>query len=182
MTTIPQTSQLKGSVFAAQACSCSCEPCICGDHCTCQGADAYLGPRWRFVGDVIEAGQASGRDLSRRTLLNLALNSAEKAEDWHEVILIDERATPDQVEELLRVFESSQGSEVAHPYRVPSAQRPVYLVPMQYTIIGRPTLVVTFSPHRSRLIRGDASLPFFKEWSYNGPVAVVQPLEQWRSE
>jgi hypothetical protein len=177
MTTTPQT--LKGTVFAAQACSCSCEPCICGDHCPCQGADAYLGPRWRFVGDAIEAGQPSGRDLSGRTLLNLAQTSTEKANDWNEVILIDESATPDQVQALLQVFEGNQGSEVAHPHRVPPAQRPVYLVPMQYTIIGRPTLVVTFSPNRSRLFRGSASQPFFKEWTYDGPVALVQPLEQW---
>ncbi len=179
MTTIPQTSQLKGSVFAAQACSCSCEPCTCGDHCPCQGADDYIGPRWRFVGNYIEAGTVSGRDVSQRTLLNLAQNSGEKAADWNEVILIDDRATPDQVQALLQVFEGSQGSELAHPHRLPSAQRPVYLVPMHYIIEGRPTLSVTFSQHRSRLVQGNASTPFFKEWTYNGPVAVQQPLEQW---
>jgi len=149
-------------------------------HCTCQGADAYVGPRWRFVGDHIEAGMAAGRDVSQRTLLNLAQNSEEKAQDWHEVILIDDRATPDQVQALLQVFERSQGSEIAHPHRLPSAQRPAYLVPMRYTIIeGRPTLSVTFSQNRSRLVQGNASMPFFKEWTYNGPVAVQQPLEQW---
>jgi hypothetical protein len=179
MTTTPQMQQLKGSVFAAQACSCTCEPCTCGDHCTCQSADAYIGPRWRFVGDHIEAGTVSGRDVSQRTLLNLAQNSEEQAEDWHEVILIDDRATPDQVQALLQVFERSQGSESAHPHRLPSAQRPVYLVPMRYMIIDEHhTLSVTFSQNRSRLIQGDASMPFFKEWTYNGPVSVQQPLEQ----
>ena len=179
MTTTAQTYQLKGMVFAAQACSCSCEPCICGDHCPCQGADAYLGPRWRLVGDALSAGQSSGRDLSGRTLLNLALSCGEKATDWNEVILIDDHATPDQVGALLQVFGGSQGSEVAHPQRVPSAERSVYLVPMHYTITGRPTLVVTFEHSRSRLVRGNPSQPFFKEWTYDGPVALVQPLEQW---
>jgi hypothetical protein len=180
MTTTSQTSQLKGSVFAAQACSCSCKPCTCGDHCTCQGADTYVGPRWRFVGDHIEAGAVSGVDVSQRTLLSLAQNSTEKAEDWHEVILIDDHATPDQVQALLQMFQARQGSEVADLHRLPSAQRAVYLVPMRYTIIeGQPALSVTFSHHRSRLVQGNASTPFFKEWTYNGPVVVRQPLEQW---
>jgi hypothetical protein len=180
MTTTPQTYQLKGSVFAAQACSCSCKPCTCGDHCPCPGADTYIGPRWRFVGDHIEAGTVSGRDVSQRILLNLAQNSEEKAEDWNEVILIDDRATPDQVQTLLQMFERSQGSELAHPHRLPSAQRAVYLVPMRYmTINESPALSVTFSQNRGRLVQGNASTPFFKEWTYNGPVAVQQPLEQW---
>jgi Protein of unknown function (DUF1326) len=180
MTTTPQTSQLKGSVFAAQACSCSCNPCTCGDHCTCQGVEAYIGPRWRFVGDHIEAGMASGEDMSQRILLNLAQNAEEQAQDWHEVILIDDCATPDQVQALLQVFGGSQGSEISHPHRLPSDRRPAYLVPMRYTIIdGHPTLSATFSQHRSRLVQANASVPFFKEWTYNGPVVVQQPLEQW---
>ena len=93
--------------------------------------------------------------------------------------MIDDRATPDQVEALLQMFERSQGSELAHPHRPPSAQRAVYLVPMRYMIIdGSPALSVTFSQYGSRLFRGNASKPFFKEWTYNGPVAVQQSLEQ----
>jgi hypothetical protein len=113
-------------------------------------------------------------------LLNLAQTSEEKTEDWNEVILIDDRATPDHVEALLQIFERSQGSELAHPRRIPSTQRPVYLVPMRYMIIdGSPALSVTFSQYGSRLFRGNASTSFFKEWTYNGPVAVQQLLSQW---
>src|SRR5262249_1053064 len=98
-----------------------------------------------------------------------------------DVILIDDGAMPDQVQALLEVFEDRQGSEVAHPDRLPAGQRPVYLVPMQYvTIEGKNTLCVTFLQNRSRLVRGSASEPFFKEWTYNDHVAVQQPLEQWR--
>jgi hypothetical protein len=169
--------QLKGVIFAAQACSCSCDPCTCGDPCKCAGADAYVGSRWRFVGDHIESGTANGIDASYRTLLNLAQTSAEKANDWHEVILIDDKATLDQVKALLEVFENQQGSDLAHPDCVPSGQRAVYLVPMQYRMIeGKETLCVTFAQDRSCLVRGNASEPLFKEWIYNGHVAVQQPL------
>jgi hypothetical protein len=169
--------QLKGDIFAAQACSCACDPCTCGDPCKCAGADAYVGPRWRFVGDYIESGTINGIDVSQRTLLNLGQNSAEKANDWHEVILIDDKATLDQVKALLEVFENRQGSSVAHPDRVPSRQRAVYLVPMQYVMIdGKNTLCATFSQDRSCLVRGNESEPLFKEWIYNGHVAVQQPL------
>jgi len=171
--------QLKGDIFAAQACSCACDPCTCGDRCTCAGADAYVGPRWRFVGDHIESGTINGIDVSQRTLLNLGQSSTEKANDWHEVILIDDKATLDQVKALLEVFENQQGSEVAHPDRVPSSQRAVYLVPMQYvTIEEKDTLRATFSQDCSCLVRGNESEPWFKEWIYNGHVAVQQSLEQ----
>lgn len=178
--TAPRTIQLIGSVFAAQACACPCDPCVCGDHCTCKGADGYLGPRWRFVGDHVEAGTAHGIDVSQRTLLNLAQTSREDSTDWHETILIDDGATPDQVNALLATFEQKQGSEVAHANHLPTAERPVYLVPMHYTIAEeRNILSITFSPDRSRLIRGERSTPFFKEWTCNGHVAVQQPLERW---
>src|SRR5690348_15424476 len=89
--------RLKGAIFAAQACACACDPCACGDRCTCEGADAYIGPRWRFLGDVIESGSVQGMDLSQRILLNFAQTSTETTNDWHEVILIDDGTTPQQV-------------------------------------------------------------------------------------
>lgn len=170
--------QLQGVIFAAQACSCSCDPCTCGDHCTCAGADAYVGSRWRFVGDHIESGTVNGIDVSHRTLLNLAQTSAEKASDWREVILIDDRATLDQVQALLEVFEDRQGSDVVHPDRISSSQRAVYLVPMQYMMIeGKGTLKVAFLQERSCSVRGNASESGLREWIYNGHVAIQQPLE-----
>ena len=58
MAPTPLKYQLTGAAFVAQACSCAqdsstaCtgDPCICGEPCPCEGADLYLGPRWRFVG------------------------------------------------------------------------------------------------------------------------------------
>jgi len=170
--------QLRGVIFAAQACSCSCDPCTCGDQCRCAGADAYVGSRWRFVGNHIESGIVNGIDVSHRTLLNLAQTSTEQASDWHETILIDDKATLDQVQALLQVFEGQQGSDIVHPDRVPSDQRAVYLLPIQYRIIeGKGTLEVAFSQDHSCLVRGNASEGFFKEWIYNGHVAVQQSLE-----
>lgn len=179
MTMKTLTYQLKGTVFAAQACSCPCDPCTCGDHCTCKGAEAYLGPRWRFVGDQIEEGTIADVDVSRRLLLSLAQNRNEHDTNWHEVILIDDAATPEQITMLLDLFERRQGSEVTHPDRVPSIQRAVYSVPMHvHNVQGRDALSVTFSKERSRLVRGNTS--FFQEWSYNGHIAAQEPLEHWR--
>jgi hypothetical protein len=172
MVTTQRVAQLRGVVFAAQACSCSCDPCACGDRCTCQGADAYLGPRWRFVGDTIQTGTIEGVDVSGRTLLHLAQTAHEQSEDWHEVILIDQDATPEQADVLQHFFQERQGSEVSHLHRHPASPRPVYLVPMRYTVIeGRATLAVTFSQDRSNIL-GSASSPFFKEWTYDDHVAI----------
>jgi hypothetical protein len=172
--------RLKGITFAAQACSCACDPCACGDRCTCEGADAYIGPRWRFLGDVIESGTSQGVDLSHRILLNFAQTSTETAQDWHEAILIDDGTAPQQVDALLQLFQKNQGSELAHPDRVPVSQRDVYLVPMKYRVVnGRETLSVTCVHDRIRRVRGEgqSAEAFLKEWTYNGHVAVQKNFE-----
>lgn len=166
---------LKGDVFVAQACSCTCDPCTCGDTCTCEGADAYIGPRWRLVGDHIQDGNIQGIDVSQRTLLHLGQSSSEHANDWQEVILIDDRATPEQVRVLLETFQN-QGSELAHPHQHPS-QRAVYLAPMRYGLIeGHPTLDVTIFPGRFRVVHDGSSQP--QAWTYNGHVALQGHLEE----
>ena len=172
--------RLKGTLFAAQACSCACDPCACGDRCTCEGADAYIGPRWRFLGDVIASGTVQGVDLSHHILLNFAQTSTETANDWQEAILIDDGTSPQQVDAFLQLFQESQGSEVAHPDHVPVSQRAVYLVPMKYSVVnGRETLSVTCAHDRIRRVRGhdQSDEAFLKEWTYNGHVAVQKQFE-----
>lgn len=180
MAPAPIKHQLQGAVFAAQACSCArdgvgrCtgDPCTCGETCSCEGAELYLGPRWRFVGDHIEGGTIEGVDVSGRTFLNLAQTSHETAQDWREVIFIDEGATPDQVRVLLELFQERQGSVVTHPQDQPSQARPAYLVPMRYQVVrGQPILAVTFAPDRSRLVHGQAP-EMIQPWTFNGRVAV----------
>jgi hypothetical protein len=185
MAPAPLKHQIQGAVFAAQACSCmrdpagACtgDPCTCGDTCPCEGADLYLGPRWRFVGDHIDLGTIEGVDVSARTFLNLAQTSNEASRDWHEVILIDDGAPADQVRVLLDLFQEHQGSAVAHPQDHPSQARPAYLVPMRYQVIrGQSILAVTFSPDRSRLVQGQAPASI-QVWTFNGRVAVRGQLD-----
>ena len=180
MAPAPLAYQLKGAVFAAQACSCihdpagTCtgDPCTCGDPCPCEGADLYLGPRWRFVGDAIEGGTIEGVEVTQRLFLNLAQTSNEASGDWREVILIDENATSEQVRVLLELFGERQGSHVTHPQDQVTHARAAYLVPMRYRIIhGQPILSVNFSPDRSRLVQGTPTAPI-QAWTFNGPVAV----------
>ncbi|HZC77307.1 MAG TPA: DUF1326 domain-containing protein [Ktedonobacterales bacterium] len=188
MAPAPLKFQLKGVVFAAQACSCAhdtltpgaCtgDPCVCGETCPCDGADLYLGPRWRFVGDQVEAGTIEGVDVERRIFLNLAQTADEQARDWREAILLDDGATPDQVRVLLELFQERQGSVVTHPQDRPTQARGVYLAPMRYRVIqGRPTLSVTHSLDRSRLLQGTATAPI-QPWTFNGRVAVRGQLGQ----
>ena len=179
-TQVKGIQQLKGTIFAAQACSCSCDPCTCEDPCDCQAAGAYLGPRWRFIGDSIESGTLDGVDLSQRILLNLALTTSENSHDWQEFILIDDGATSQQVDVLLKHFQEQQGSDLAHPDYARSG-RAVYLVPMRHTMVDRrEILCVTCMSDRIRQVRGDShpGQSKLKEWTYNGHIAVLRRLEQ----
>ena len=180
MAPAPLKHQIKGAVFAAQACSCkhdpsaACtgDPCTCGETCPCEGAELYLGPRWRFVGDQLEAGAIEGVDVAQRIFLNLAQTSNEVSRDWRETILIDDGASPDHVRVLLDLFQERQGSNVTHPENRPAQARAVYLVPMRYRMIqGSPILAVTFSQDRSRLVQGQSPAPI-QPWTFNGQVQV----------
>lgn len=186
MAPAPLKHQIKGAVFAAQACSCihdpaaSCtgDPCTCGDPCPCDGADLSLGPRWRFVGDHIEVGTIEGVDVSQRTFLNLAQTPHEQSYDWHEMIFIDDEATPEQVRVLLDLFGERQGSALTHPQDRPDQPRPAFLAPMRFRVMqGQSMLSVTFSQERSRLVQGKTPLPM-QPWTFNGPVSVRGILNQ----
>ena len=180
MATVQPITQLQGALFVGQSCSCSCDPCTCKDTCTCEGADAYLGPRWRLVGDHVIAGHINHVDVSQRTLLHFAQTVNEADNTWHEAILIDDKASPQQVQALLAFFEKQRGSDLAHPNR-PSAQKcVVYLVPMHYRQVdGHPTLSVTLSQDRLHPVNGSMSLAdaYLSTWTYNGHVAVQQHLD-----
>jgi hypothetical protein len=186
MAPAPLKHQLKGAVFAAQACSCvhdtaeACtgNPCTCGDHCPCEGAELYLGPRWRFVGDHIDMGTIEGVDVSGRTFLNLAQTPHEQSYDWQEMILIDDQATPDQVRVLLDLFKDRQGSAMTHPQDQPQQQRMACLVPMRYQEVhGQSVLSVTMSPDRCHIVQGTGGAPM-QNWTFNGRVAVRGQLDQ----
>jgi hypothetical protein len=111
-------------------------------------------------------------EVRQRLFLNLAQTSSEAADDWREVILIDERATPEQVRVLLDLFGERQGSHVTHPQDQVAHARAAYLVPMRYRIMqGQLMLSVTFSSDRSRLVHGTPAAPI-QAWTFNGPVAV----------
>src|ERR1051326_3705575 len=186
MAPAPLKHQLKGAVFAAQACSCvhdsagACtgDPCTCGDNCSCEGAELYLGPRWRFVGDHIDVGMIEDVDVSGRTFLNLAQTTNENSNDWREIILIDDQATPDQVRVLLDLFGERQGSAVTHPQDQPQQARMACLVPMRYReLYGQSILAVMLSPERCLIALGTGAAPM-PNWTFNGRVAVRGQLNQ----
>jgi hypothetical protein len=117
-------------------------------------------------------------------MLSLALPLQEgNLEFWQEILLLDERATPQQRDKLLEVFEPRLESIPAEVVAPPKSPRAVYLVPMEY----RPgeevsTLRVTFTRDRAVLYRAgaDSTAPVPKEWSYDGLVALRGYFE-WRN-
>jgi hypothetical protein len=114
--------------------------------------DAKIRRRWHFLGacclrllliDLNEHHcQICRIDLSHHTLLHFAQTSHEKAQDWQEAILIDDGASPQQVDALLQLFEKQQGSEVAHLDHIPPFQRAMLLM-----CISGMAMAATLSPN-----------------------------------
>lgn len=169
----PLSSQLESELFMANACSCSCDPCTCEKNCMCQGAEAYLGPRWRVMGEHVLSGQLNGVDVAGRIMVQLAVTTTEKSEDWQELLLIDELATQKQVEVLLEAVQLRQKTMQG----AAQAPLPVYLAPMHYLMVEqRPMFCACASPDRLHYVRKQQAtmqrpLPV---WTYNGRVAVPE--------
>ena len=168
---LPLKGLLESEVFAAHSCSCSCDPCICKENCGCDGADAYLGPRWRVLGQQELAGELEGVDLAGRTLLQLAMTSDEESEDWQELVLLDEHATQKQVDVLLHTLQGQQQDKEQLP--------PVFQGPIHYLLVEqRPTLCVHIVPQRLRSVLAKVPLQLpLQTWSYNGHVALLEQLD-----
>ena len=105
-TILDQRVRLKGEEFGARGCSgCSCDPCDC-NPCNCGESLLPSFPAWRVSGYRMTSGVIQGVDVSQYLVLSLAQPIGEGATDeWQEVILVDQQATPAQIEVLLAVCE-----------------------------------------------------------------------------
>ncbi len=99
--------KVKGEMFGARGCSggCMCDPCEC-DPCTCGSDDLHPNPpRWRVSGCFIREGELQGVDVTGLVLVSLSLPlRAEPGSPWREVLLVDSRASDQQLAALLARF------------------------------------------------------------------------------
>lgn len=168
---------LKGSMFGARGCSCSCDPCDC-DPCDCGDASS---PTWRVSGFYVTTGVIHGVDVSQLLVLSLAQPSNEGIQsEWHEVILVDSKATAEQNTALVQVFEKrfdSIPAEVGFPRK---KRRTIYSVPMSYNSDGEKlTISITVSPQTVSQLGGDADgdSTLLRAWAYTGPLVLRERFE-----
>jgi hypothetical protein len=132
------------------------------------------------MGEHILSGQLDDVDVSGRTIVQLAVTTTEKSEDWQELLLIDEQATQRQVEILLEAAQQRRSMQNITAQEGGQATLAVYLAPMHYLLVEqRPTLCASVSPDRLHYVRKQQvtmqrPLP---TWTYNGHVALLERID-----
>jgi hypothetical protein len=180
-TVLQQRVRLQGEVFGARGCSgCSCDPCDC-NPCNCGESLIPSYPAWRVSGYRITSGEIHGVDVSQHLILSLAQPVREGGTDeWQEVILVDQQATPAQIDALLAVCEDRLESIPAEVTSYVRRQRDVYQMAINYTHgTEGPILQVTFVKDQATLVREGANPAqiAFQAWVYDGPMALREILD-----
>lgn len=175
-TTTQQRVRIHGELFGARGCSgCSCDPCDC-NPCNCGDSATPSYPAWRVSGCMIITGAIHRVDVSQHLVLSLAQPLREGATDeWQEVMLVDQWATPAQIDALLAVCEERLESIPAEVKTYTRTRRAVYQAPMSYEHGAEgPVLHVSFVQEQAKLIRAGASPAqiTFRAWTYDGPIAL----------
>lgn len=179
--TTTQRVNVRGDVFGARGCSsCSCDPCDC-NPCTCGNSLQPAYPEWRVSGYMIDKGEIHGIDVGGQLIISLAQPLQEAASNqWQEILLVSEQATPSQIEALLAAFATELESipaEVKGYIRKPQA---VYTLPIHYTgATEKPILQVTFTRQQAALIR-EGAYDTFKEWYYHGPMTLRNSFNSYQ--
>ncbi len=163
---------VKGMLFGVRGGSCSCDPCDC-NPCQCGDAITPNPPLWRVSGCAIEEGWVGETDLSHLVLLSLA--QPRDTGEWEEILLVENRATAEQIAGLLRVFEQELESLPAEVGPLPPTRRAVYRVPFDYRPdAARPFLRVALTQDQMTQVRASErdgeSWP--RAWTYEGPMAL----------
>lgn len=164
---------VKGQIFGARKDSCSCNPCDC-NPCTCGDGLMPNYPSWRVSGYVIQSGTLHEQRLSGQVILALAQPEREDTQEgWHEVLLVGDDASPEQIQTLLALFEADLESMPAEIEAPPQVKRPVYQASLQYQVTEEgPHLCATFSPEQANLVREGTSPCKARAWTYDGPMAL----------
>ncbi len=121
-----------------------------------------------------------GLDVSGLTLLSLAQPTTEgQNEHWQEVLLVDGKATREQIMALLMQFEGQLESMPAEVGTYPHTQRAVYQVPLEYTNEKNElSLHVQFTPVATACVRQGADHVTLHNWSYDGRMALRERVNE----
>lgn len=174
-----QRTIVKGQVFGARKDSCSCNPCDC-NPCNCGDGLIPNYPDWRVSGYAIHSGTFHEQDLSGLVILALAQPEQEHAQEgWHEVLLVGQEASPEQIQALLALFEAELEGMPAEIEASPQVNRPVYRASLEYQVTeSSPQLCAIFSPEQATLMREGTSQQKARAWTYEGPMALRGPLRK----
>ncbi len=131
-------------------------------------------PQWRLSGYAISGGQIHGKDVAQCLLVSLAQPLQERSQnDWQEVILVDQKVSPEQVQMLLELFEDRLDSLPAEVKPLPTRKKAVYRTRMEYLEGAEEvTLHIAFVPDSRMLLRAGDSGPLPRAWTYDGPMAL----------
>lgn len=178
-TAVQQRYSVKGDVFGARGeragSSCSCDPCDC-NPCTC-GSSVYGPPNyplWRVSGYLVRVGSIHDVDVTEHLVLSLTQPvHPDQTDAWQEVILVDEKASNEQIAALLDVFEDRLESVPAEVTSLPSTKRAVYRASINYTAGGtNPVLHVDFTPNQQPWRKAqDLDQQPARAWHYDGLMA-----------
>jgi len=189
-TAVQQRYSVKGAIFGARGepvgSSCTCDPCDC-NPCNC-GSSVYAAPNyplWRVSGYLVRSGEIHDVDVTAHLILSLTQPVQEGHTDaWQEVILVDDRATDEQIAALLDLFEERLESVPAEVTFLPETPRAVYCARIHYAAgETHPILHVDFTPDPQKLIRGTENpdeLPL-RAWKYDG-LMVLRETFDWQKD
>jgi len=114
------------------------EACSCNVLCPCWiGEDPDLGDCRGLLSFHVDAGQIRGIDVSDLTVILAAyIPGNVLAGNWEVVVLIDDRATPEQREGLLAAFGGELGGPIADWARLIGTVKGVEYVPISHRVEG----------------------------------------------
>lgn len=114
------------------------EACSCNVVCPCWvGEDPDLGDCRSFLSYRIDEGRIRGLDVSGLTLVIAAyIPGNVLAGNWEVVVLVDDRATPEQQDALVATFSGKLGGPIADYARLIGTVKGVERVPISHEVQG----------------------------------------------
>jgi hypothetical protein len=115
------------------------EACSCGVLCPCWiGEDPDGGECFAFVAYHFSSGQVNGVDISGLSFVNVVHipGNVLTPKSWRVVVVVDDRATPEQREALIGLFKGDFGGPLADLAGLVGEIRGVETMPIRHEIIG----------------------------------------------